>query len=130
MAPKKGKRKSPVAKASSLALGTVRRGRDGRAWKVARAGQGSRRRKLWRRTTQRPDIAIRRRGPRISKRPRILVCGGSVCRVATKAHLKRPSPVASATGFPVGTVRMGKYGRPWRVIRSGGTKRWSKISQN
>lgn len=110
------KRKSPAASATGVALGTVRRGRDGRKWKVVRSGKTKR----WSRMTR---VAVKRRrillgallGPR-PKRP-------------TKAQLRRPSPTASATGYPVGYQMRGKDGRQWRIIRSRvGVKRWARVS--
>ncbi len=64
----------------------------------------------------------------INRRP-MWVCGGTKCRRPTKAQLRRPSPTASATGYPVGYQKLGKDGRQWRIIRSSaGVKRWSRVS--
>ncbi len=72
-----------------------------------------------------------KRGGRTSRakpvRRNVYYCTSKGCRQVTKARLTRPSPAASATLFPIGTVKKGKDRHWWRVIRSGSKERWSRI---
>lgn len=75
-----------------------------------------------------------------------VVCKGGMCRLEPKhgggsaslergkrkkLNLKRPSPAESAVGFPIGTLRPGKYGRLYIVkgvhIRGKLVHRWVPV---
>lgn len=44
-----------------------------------------------------------------------------------KARSKRPSPSSSATEYRIGSKKRGNDGNMWKIIKSGNSRRWSKV---